>query len=1019
MEKIIPLMVEVNPKFFIAIAIAAIMIFSGLTLYHNDYDAVPYEKITLPTYFQGEQRMLAFSQQGSSGSPIGNATVNIYGYVHSPSGNPLSSFNLSVYIFPWVVHYTTSQNGFYHVVLLKYGTFTAGYIGEGYSASFRTFTILSGTELWENVTLSRAHLYTVSGSTVNVTKAPVGNVKLYMITFFDQIVNYSSPSSDFSVNLQDATYGVLTIKKNYYPEPKPLFFNVTGSDIHHLLLVMNRSSNISFFVRGYVMNKLNQPVNNATVYSENQFGNIDSSKGKTNSSGYYEISVPAGKNVIVANGSFYQINESADLLVNHNLEYNFSLTALDPFTVTGAGPTGLGFLPSFEQSSASLYLKNNLSAIDYYTSNPSDQFTLQVSNIFYNRSLGGSFMKPMVGAIAIDVLGTVFYERIQFSRDNGSAVIPSFYTANYKSMIYVNGFYPGYINFSIKQIKNNAVSTNLTPMPGQVYSISENLTGYNYSYYSGGRLVTPLLQYPNFTLYENGLIVNTSFYSNYFSILNGHIQLKKTFYYFIDTQQNYEENFTLNSTEVGFQGQNYSFNVFSNKPNNLTLNITLNASNSIGSNLTRLHFSTAPDINSTFLGGYEFKGGILNDTETSNNNNTGKGIFYIHLLLNGRFNSNISQPFAIYAREDGYVYSGIFYSKESTIVLNTNFTGFDGSGLSIYLISQNYTSSVAYLPNSGIRVVSIDLKVGNLTRVTISTSQSFYRIYDNMHGQSSYSAYTPFGMLMVGGYSLPINYSSYSQTYYYTNYSYELPVNSTYIDKISPDNPSSGFINNKSIFTTFSHSNRNLYLNISSYGTILNISTPINVNVVVFQGTDQAKTFAIRADASRILMPSTLFNISNLGDTGYFEINNGTQSVDTKVFTITQNNPLAMEYVNITPETTEFRLNGLSNGIISNSSAYIYQGRAFLENMTFYNSTVLNGQITQGGYYYVSEYSTLTIGTTNYQFGTDEHTISDLQYPYAGGDIAISLKIYSGTPEPLFVVAGYYVPSNNVYSRGE
>ncbi|MGP6206723.1 hypothetical protein ACNF42_01620 [Cuniculiplasma sp. SKW3] len=1014
-------MVEVSPKFFLAIAVAAIMIFSGLTLYHTNYDAVPYEKIIPPTFFQGEQKMLAFSPFGSSASPISNATVNIYGYVRDTEGTPLSDLNLSVYIFPWVVHFTTGINGYYHVVLLKYGTFTAGYISQGYSPSLKTFTILSGNTLWENVTLSKAKLYSVTGQTVNITNSPVNNVKIYMVTFFGQTITESSNDANFSVNLQDATYGVITIKKNYNPEPKPLFFNVTGSPIDNLRLVMNMSSNISFLIYGYVTNKLDQPVKNAVIYSQNQLGQIDSGKVETNSSGYYNISVPAGYDEIIANGPssgpFYQTNNSPVLIVNSNKEYNFSMTAYDPFTLTHTGPTGLGFLPSFETSSASLYFKNNLSGVNYVESNPSGQLTLTASNIFYNTAIGDKFMKPLKGVVAVDVLGTIFYKSIEFSEANGTAIVPSYYDAHYKMMIYVYGFYPVYYNLPMY---TNTMSVSLTPMPGQIYSISENITGYNYSYYENGELITPLLQYPNLTLYENNIVVNTSFYSDYFSNLNGKIHLKRTFYYFIDTQQNYEENFTLNTSEVGFQGKNYSFSVDSLKAKNLTLNITLNASNSIGYNLTRVKFNTAPGVNSTYLGGFEFKGGILNDTGTSNNNNTGKGVYYIHLLFNGQFNKNISEPFAIYAREDGFVYSGIVYAKNSVIVLNTNFTGFDGAGLSLYVVSQNYTGSVVNISKSGIRVVSIELKVRDLTRITISTSKTLYRIYDNLvHYNSAYSTFTYLGMLRVGGYSLPLNYTTYLVTYYYTNYTYNLPVNVTYTDKISYANIDSGFLNNSSVFSTFVNSEKNLYLNISSYGTILNISTPINLTISEFQGSDHLTSYTISASKERLLEPLSILNISHFGSTGYYEIENGTQSITTKSFAISQDEPLAMEYVNITPGETEFRLNSYANGIISNSSVLINSGRVFLENMTFYNSTVSNGQIAQGGHYYVSENSVLTIGIKSYTFTGTEYVISNLQYPYPGGNIIITLKIYSGTPETLFVIGGYLIPSNNVYSRGE
>ena len=1013
-------MAEISPKFLIAIAVAAIVIFSGLTFYHTDYRAKPYEQITLPTYFGNEVKMMAFSPFGSSGSPIENATVNIYGYVHNSNGNPLSNFNLSVYVFPWVVHYVTGINGFYHVVLLKYGTFTVGYIGPGYSSSFNTFTVLSGNTLWENVTLKRASFYQVSGRTVNITQSPVDSVKLYLLTFFSTNVTSSSASSNFSIFLQDGTYAALTLKKNYDIKPKPLFFNVTGSSVNNLILVMNHTSNISYNVYGYVRDKLNQPISNAYIMSLNDLGSIDSLKVTTNASGFYNITVPAGFNRITAGAEYFQSNNSSLMNIQHDVMYNFSMTAYDPFTVTHNGPTGVSFLPSFMQGGAQSYLKGNLSYIDYNQSNPYDMFNMQAFNRFYNSTLGDQFMKPMVGAVAVDVLGTIFYEPIKFSEVNGTARVPSYFNSKYKMVIYVNGFDLVRGTYNTPVPKNNTISIELTPQPGEVYSLSENVTGSNYSFYKGGNLVSPLLQYPNFTLYENGLVVNTSYLSNYYSLINGKVQLKRTFYYFIDNQQNYVENFTLNTTEVGFQGKNYTFSVSSKDPRNMTANITMNASNSMGYNLTRLKFNTAPGVNSTYLGGINFKGGVLNDTGTSNNNNTGKGIFSLDLLLNHVFSSNISEPFAIYVREDGYVYSGITHSVDSVITLKTNFTGFNGTGLSLYVISQNYTGSISSIPDSSSSSISIELHIRDVADVSISTMNSMNFTFDQVVKESNLlpTSTTP-GMLTVGGYSLPLNYQKYSYTSSSTDYYYHLPVNQSYTDRITSSDRLGGFINNTSSFQTYKNSDRNLFLNISSYGSILNISTTINLTGFVEQGTIQANNFIVKESAARQFYITYLSNISVYGDTGYYELINGTQEINTKAFFINSESPLAMEYINITPEISSFRLNSYSNALIANTSAFIYSGKAFLENLSFFNTTVVNGQIEMNVPYAVASGSTINIGTRLYTFTKTESVIQGLQYPYAGGTIDISLKIISGTPETLIVLAGYLVPSNNVYSRGE
>ncbi len=1009
-------MVQISPKFIIAIALATILILSGLSLYHTDYRSKPYEKISLPEYFQNEVKMLSFSPDGSMGTPIGNATVNIYGYVTDTGGSPISNLNLSVYIFPWVVHYTTTFNGFYHVVLLKYGTFTAGYKAPGYGTTLRTFTVLSGNSLWENITLKRATFYHISGNTLNNTSAPVGNVKLIFVSFFSYTFGYSSSTSNFNSSLQNGTYAVLTVKKNYKIEPKPLYFNVTGKNLGNLELRMERTNNSSYNIYGYVFNKLGQPVANATVTSYNNAGNSDSPSVKTNSSGYYDISVPYGPNIVKAGGSYFQTNASSLLFVKQNMMYNFSLTAKDPFYASGSGPSGLSFLPSFIERNASRYLKGNLSDLNYNLSTSTNHFSLEAYNTFYNNNKGNMFFKPLRGVVAIDELGTVFYREFNFSQNDGIANVPSFFYGSYRMIIYVNGFNILNESYDFHSSATPIFPVKLVPLPGQVFYISEHITGNNYSFIENGQIVSPLLQYPNLTLYENGIIVNTSYFSSYYSDINGKISLKRTFYYFIDTAQSYEENFTLNTSEVGFMQNNASFTVNSLKAGNMTIYVTLNAVKSISSVLSRDKFSSAPGINSEMLGGSNFNGGILNDSVTSNINNRGYGTYYLHLIYQNSFNRNISEPFVIYAREDGYVYSGIENSTNSVIVIHTNFTGFSGGGLEMYLVSQNYSSQLFNITSSS-QIINVNIQERDLKEISITTENSFYRIYDRVAGGNVATFTTP-GWFSVFGFTLPLNYSSYKETGFYTEYYYYLPVNQDYEERISPGNPYSGYINNSSTFSTASQAPSNLYLNISSYGTILNISTTINLTVSVHQGTFDLLTSPVRANVVRQYLFDNLNNISLSGNTGYYVITNGTQNIKTSQFVISQSDPLAMEYVNITPEIYQFKMNS-SGDTIYNYSALLSAGPSYVENFTFFNYTVVNGVLEEYGPYTVSSGSTLVIGSQSYVFTKSESEISGLDYSYNGAPVSVYLKLNSGTPQPLLVQVGYFVPQNHVYSRSE
>jgi hypothetical protein len=251
-------MPEINAKFIIAIVVAVLVIGSGFSFFHESYNARPYVDIKDPHIFENEKKMLSFSKKGSSFSFTGNGTFRLYGSVTTASGN-LYTGNLSIYVFPRVDQISV-VDGKYSVILCHYGAYTVGYKASGYKTTFATFSILSGSEMQKNVQIHGEGVYNVSGNTKNLTLRIVPYVNLIFVSFFGQYQGSSNGQGLFSTHLQNGTYAVLTIKRNYNETPKPLFFNVTGSSVNDLDLVMKPSNNTTFTASGIVNNDLGQPV---------------------------------------------------------------------------------------------------------------------------------------------------------------------------------------------------------------------------------------------------------------------------------------------------------------------------------------------------------------------------------------------------------------------------------------------------------------------------------------------------------------------------------------------------------------------------------------------------------------------------------------------------------------------------------------------------------------------------------------------------------------------------------------
>ena len=134
-------------------------------------------------------------------------------------------------------------------------------------------------------------------------------------------------------------------------------------------------------------------------------------------------------------------NSTGQILVTSNMTENMVLISKDPFTTSGIGPTGLTFLPSFIQAYGLNYLKGNISSIGFSSGQASLNFNIKVLNSFYHNSpQNSSFFSGMVGAIAGNFNGTIYYESISVKNINGFITAISHYAGSYDIVLYLNGF---------------------------------------------------------------------------------------------------------------------------------------------------------------------------------------------------------------------------------------------------------------------------------------------------------------------------------------------------------------------------------------------------------------------------------------------------------------------------------------------------------------------------------------------------------------------------------------------------
>lgn len=916
-------MPEINAKFIAAIIVAALVIGGGFTFFHETYNAKPYVEIKFPGIFQNETKMFSFSTKGSSFSFTGNGTVNLYGTVRTGSGAPYDGF-LYVYDFPRVDQVQVS-NGSYSVILCHYGAYTIGYKASGYKTSFATFSILSGTGIQENVVIHKEGVYSVSGSTLNITNHSVANVNLTFISFFGTFQSSSNSFGSFSTSLQNGTYAVITEKRNYNVIPKPEFFNVSARNVSDLTLVMNHTKNSTFLATGLVYNDLKVPLGGVMINAYDTLTNKIIDTTYSSSTGQYTINISAGGTVLFYSKNGYIIAHSKVIVTSKNIEnLDQNLTVVDPFIARGSTKisSGISFLPSFMITGVSTYLSthNSIPYYEQYSSN--GNVTLSLSNTFYHTmSTASKLMANFTVVVATELNGTYYYTSSTIN-SQGKATIPLDFGGNFNFAIYVPGFnwtksaeiIPTTSSFLI-------IPDALTPLPGQYYRMSYNIISNGYQ-----------LLYPNVTMSENGLIVNQSFEK----FRSGRF----TFYYFADDRENYLINMEISVGESGFLNGTLDMLIQGEKAQNYSGNITLTPLPTIASQFTSPIGNVPGYDNARVMS-------TLNDTESSNlyTKGTGKITFILHST------KNVSgQKAVLYTMLYGKFYSKVVLINSSKFTVVMNFTTF----FNFTLIGLYITAYNIHVKDSRNQTVNVYPTDRNLSTINITVvnemSEKLNYDYGSTYGVSLNKS-LPFSYMRIVNSPIQTLPNASSNDQYKLLLTYSLPK-ANYNFSYGGD----GFLQS-SLTVNMNSTLKSYEMNVTSYGILQLIHSPMKFtdNITLrtlsplFIGTQYKYYVGNESAHDNYYRSVTGVNLSGVSE--FTSIGMDDVFINSSVHLYSVNYPFLTQYINISNSEIHSYLtqtkyagstfrpvydlynnslnSGVNNGIITNMSIMGYNGIQF------------------------------------------------------------------------------------------
>ncbi|OWP55887.1 MAG: hypothetical protein B2I17_07775 [Thermoplasmatales archaeon B_DKE] len=423
-----------------------------------------------------DQHIQVFQIQGYNGiglgngkttiNPQGKSTVVIQGFIKNASSNsPLENTPLYAFLSLADTSTVTSGNGFYKIAVLYTGTYTLAFKSYSYKTDYVSLSVF-GNSVWNNMSFTPAHKFAIEGETLGFNSlVSEPDISMNLQGFFgpsDFISAQSNSQGYFNISAYNDSYHISVTTPQYDKVTVPAYLNVSGTpkqqpELIHVLPLRY------YDVSGFIFNNLSEPVTGAAVQSLTSSGSVLS-----NATGFYNLSVQYGSNVITATKQGFGNGFKTIYVTKNTTDVNITLLNNNPFSGgqgKGTG-TGVGGIPPSAGGNITRALQGNTSSVNYGKASSNTSYSLS-GNVTDNVT------KQRVAHTEIrfylNVNGTIFYENVT-TNGTGHYDLVFQYPGNYILVAY-SPFYDDY-KFSYNITGNQHKNFSLTPFGNHVYTVS-------------------------------------------------------------------------------------------------------------------------------------------------------------------------------------------------------------------------------------------------------------------------------------------------------------------------------------------------------------------------------------------------------------------------------------------------------------------------------------------------------------------------------------------------------------------
>lgn len=856
-----------------------------------------------------DQNLLGFGKTGFT--PSGNETITIEGYARNGTSSIPNQVLYSA-VFPEETSTHTSSNGFYQITVLLAGNGTFAFKIPGFNTLYLSLSLFGAANVWQNLSFTPESKYQVSGQTQFPSGNIVPNADIIFTGFFNTYKTASNSSGAYSLELPNGTFQISASKPGFSKTVTPSTINVAGNSIRNQTLTLDPYGNAIFNVSGYVFNELHQPIKGAMVSS-----NSSPNQCVTNSLGFYKIGVAYGYNSILAIAAGYMPNiPPLQLFVVANMtDQNITLQNASPFSGSGGSQgsgtnvgQGLNGLNGSTTKNITSHLGNNSSNISYGNNSNAGGIMLygNVTNSANHLPVSNTNLR-----FYINVNGTYYYEDT-FTNGTGHYSIFLNYSGTYFFSVYSPFYYLKNLTVTVKG--NTSEDFSLTPYSKYMLTIS-------------GTVENAIDSLPIPAVIE----------------LNSQPQNSTILYNFTDSSGHYSLNVMVGNYFIIASSPGYNSEIFNiTVVNDTVKTFKLTPTSSIGSGAQQWSSSSGtnlPGTNGTSI------------SQAMNKSGSGNATGYKLVLLTVTLYNKSNE-----AQTINNTYYEAFIGIDGVIYNCTGKTDSSGTSVIALFYTGNYTILIDTVNYNG-TPKKLDV-TGNMSASFNLTPKALYSlqvmIYNDYPGPGNTNESVPADTLSVTNYkSMGLIYASYAVSSTGTVYNYVIP-NGTY---------------------DFSYSNANFvplafqYNMTGSLSSLNEKATPYLA--VIYANSATNWSYSILENGNQI------YDITSLGSiTSYTNSLNLTQStftaeffiagnmlVDSKTFSLTNQNPLENLYFNLTSDST----------VLISPAAPQYNGGEFM-NVTFdfqnpgyvfvYNLSI-NYTVSPGSLLYINNASKIYMTTSN------------------------------------------------------